>query len=252
MKRLAVAIVFGLVAGSAALAADLPPPPPPPRAPAAYIPVAPPLYNWTGFYLGPNIGWGFGGVSGVSDTLGSTFASTTQNSFLGGGQVGFNWEFGGGVVIGAEAQFDWLPNTSNTLTATGPGGATATASINNRWLTLADARLGYAFDRLLVYGKGGGAFIGTSNSGVTIAGVPFGLSGTSSSNTGWNAGVGLEWAFAGPWTVRAEYDYIRMNSATYTVAATAPAPFASDVISTNNRTFNLVTVGLNYKFGGWW
>jgi outer membrane immunogenic protein len=254
MKRLAVAIGLGLITGSAALAADIPPPPPPPRAPAAYIPVAPPpLYSWTGFYLGPNIGWGFGGLSGVTDTLGSTFANTTQQSFLGGGQVGFNWQFWGGVVIGAEAQFDWLPNASNTLTATAPGGSTATVSVNNRWLTLADARLGYAFDRLLVYGKGGGAFIGTSNSGVTIAGVPFGLSGTSSSNTGWNAGVGLEWAFAPAWSARVEYDYIRMNSATYTVAATAPAPFGGDVISSNNRTYNLVTLGLNYKFGGgWW
>src|ERR1700685_2820064 len=113
MKQLAFATVLGLVVASAALAADLPPAPAP-RAPATYVPAVP-LYNWTGFYLGPNLGWGFGGVSGVSDTIGSTFASTTQNSFLGGGQVGFNWEFGGGVGIGAEAEFDWLPNASNTL-----------------------------------------------------------------------------------------------------------------------------------------
>ena len=139
------------------------------------------------------------------------------------------------------------------MTATAPGGATATAtaSINNRWLTLADARLGYAWDRLLVYGKGGGAFTGTSNSGITIAGVPFGLSGSSSSNTGWNAGVGLEYAFWGPWTARVEYDYVRMNTASYTVPAGAPAPFAGDTISSNNRTYNFVTLGVNYKFGGW-
>jgi len=250
MKRLVVAIALGLVVGSAALAADLPPAPPPPRAPATYVPAVP-LYNWTGFYLGPNLGWGFGGVSGVSDSIGSTFASTTQNSFLGGGQVGFNWEFGGGVVIGAEAEFDWLPNASNTLAATAPGGTTATVSVNNRWLTLADARLGYAWDRVLLYAKGGGAFIGTSNSGVTVAGVPFGLTGSSSSNTGWNVGAGLEWAFSGPWSARVQYDYVRMNTVSYTVAAGAPAPFAGDTISSNNRTYNLVTLGLNYKFGGW-
>jgi outer membrane immunogenic protein len=250
MKRIVFAVLLSFGASSIALAADIPPPPPAPRAPATYVPAPVPLYNWTGFYLGPNIGWGFGGASGVTDTAGSTFATTTQNSFLGGGQVGVNWQFWGGVVIGAEADFEWLPNTSNTLTATN-GGATATGNINNRWLTLADARLGYAWDRLLVYGKGGGAFIGTSNSGLTVGGTSFGLSGTSSSNTGWNAGVGLEYAFWGTWSARVEYDYVRMNTASYTVTAAAPPPFGGDVISTNNRTYNLVTLGLNYKFGGW-
>ena len=67
-------------------------------------------------------------------------------------------------MIGAEADFDWLPNTSNAISVTAPGGApVATATINNRWLTLVDARLGYAWDRLLVYGKGGWAFGGVSN-----------------------------------------------------------------------------------------
>ena len=251
MKRIILAVLLGLGAPSVALAADIPPPPPPPRAPATYVPAPVPLYNWTGFYLGPNVGWGFGSASGVTDTAGSTFATTNQNSFFGGGQVGVNWQFWGGVVIGAEADFEWLPNASNTLTATAPGGATASVNINNRWLTLADARLGYAWDRLLVYGKGGGAFIGTSNSGLTVGTTSYGLSGTSSSNTGWNAGVGLEYAFWGTWSARVEYDYIRMNTVSYTAAATAPAPFASDTISSNNRTYNLVTLGLNYKFGGW-
>ena len=70
MKKLVVAIALSLLAGSAALAADLPPPPPAPRAPATYIPAPPPVYNWSGFYLGPNIGWGFGCLSGISDTIG--------------------------------------------------------------------------------------------------------------------------------------------------------------------------------------
>ena len=60
MKRIFSATPFCALALGPALAADLPPaPPPPPRAPAAYVPVAVPLYNWTGFYLGPNIGWGW-------------------------------------------------------------------------------------------------------------------------------------------------------------------------------------------------
>ena len=248
---LAFALSTGVFASSA-LAADLPPPPPAPRAPATYVPAPIPLYNWTGFYLGPSIGYAFGGASGVSDTLGSTFATTSQQSFLGGGQVGFNYQFWGGLVIGAEADFVWLPNTSNNFKATAPGGAaTAVVTTNDRWITLADARLGYAWDRVLVYGKGGGAFVGASNSSATVNGVPTALSGGSSSNTGWNVGVGLEWAFWGTWSAKVEYDYIRMNTVTYTVSPLAPAPFNGDIISSNNRVYNLVMLGLNYKFGGW-
>jgi outer membrane immunogenic protein len=251
MKRLALAFVVCVGAASSAMAADLPPPPaPPPRAPATYVPAPIPLYNWTGFYLGGIAGYGFSSASSFSDTAGSTFTSSTSNSFLGGGEVGVNWEFWGGVVIGAEGDFVWLPNTQNNLTATNAG-TTATATINNRWLTLADARLGYAWDRLLIFAKGGGAFAGASNSGATIAGVSgIGVSGPST-NSGWNAGVGLEYAFWGTWSVKAEYDYISLNSASYTVAAGAPAPFGGDVINSNNRVINLVLVGINYKFGGW-
>jgi outer membrane immunogenic protein len=255
IKCLLSAAALAAAAWTPALAADLPPapPPPPPRAPATYVPTPVPLYNWSGFYIGGNLGYGFSSSSTFSDTLASTFASTTSSSFLGGAQVGVNWEFWGGVVIGAEADFDWLPNTQNTLTLTAPGGATsATANINNRWLTLADAKLGYAWDRLLIYGKGGGAFAGASNSGLTVSGggPVLAVSGPST-NDGWNAGVGLEYAFWGTWSVWAEYDYIRFNSATFTAATTAGTVFSGDVISANNRVIDLVRVGLNYKFGPW-
>src|SRR5579863_8297947 len=117
-------VLAALCVGSttAAFAADLPPPmAPPPRAPATYVPAPIPYYNWSGFYIGGNLGWGFSSPS-ASDTLGSSIASRSEESFLGGGQIGANWEFGPGIVIGAEADFDWLPNTSNAITVTPPGG----------------------------------------------------------------------------------------------------------------------------------
>jgi outer membrane immunogenic protein len=89
---------------------------PPPRAPAVYLPVVPP-YNWSGFYIGGNLGAGWNSTGTISDTFGSTFGTTTNTSFLGGGQVGVNYEFWGGVVIGAEAMFDWVPNTSGARSA---------------------------------------------------------------------------------------------------------------------------------------
>jgi outer membrane immunogenic protein len=260
MKRILIASTLALAAGGQALAADLPPPmAPPPRAPAMYIPVAP-VYNWTGFYLGGNLGVGWNSAGSISDTLtpASTFSTTTNTSFLGGGQVGVNYEFGGGVVIGAEAMFDWLPNTKNTINITGTGanaGNTGSATLNNRWVTMATGKLGYAWDRVLVYGKGGGAWVGTNNSSATVT-TPAGTAATTlsgnSTNSGWTAGIGVEWAFAGNWSARAEYDYIGLRNQTYNVAATAPA-FANDAITVNNRSISLLTAGLNYKFGGgWW
>ena len=255
MKRILIASAVALAAGGQALAADLPPPAPMPRAPATYVPIVAPPYNWTGFYIGGNLGAGFSNGS-FSDTFGSTFTTSSTTSFLGGGQVGANYEFWGGVVIGAEAMFDWLPNTKNTVTAvsplaSAPAGATATATINNRWLTTATGKLGYAWDRVLLYGKGGGAWVGASNSGVAVTGAPtLALSGPSNI-FGWTAGVGVEWAFWGNWSARAEYDYIGLNNQTYTVAAGAPGSFGGDVINSTSRNIQIVTAGVNYKFG-WW
>ena len=130
-----------------------------------------PLYNWSGFYVGGNLGAGWNSGGSVSDTFGSTFSGSGQTTkFLGGGQVGVNYEFYGGVVVGAEAMFDWLPNTTNTFTATQGktlGGApgswyVASATFNSRWLTPRLRKLGYAWDRVLLYGKAGGAWVGAT------------------------------------------------------------------------------------------
>jgi outer membrane immunogenic protein len=246
-----VALVFALCFGatSAAHAADLPAPAPIP--PPAY---ALPVYNWTGFYIGGNIGAAWRGISGsnFSDTIGSTFTAPTNVQFMGGGQVGVNYQFWGGVVIGAEAMFDWLPNTQNSpITATAPDGTAAfLGTINNRWLTTATGRLGYAWDRVLVYGKGGAAWLGASNPGITAGGVPATLTSSNNTDFGWTAGFGLEWAFWNNWSVRAEYDYIGLNSQSFTVAP-GPPTFGGDVITFNNRNISIITAAVNYKFGGW-
>jgi outer membrane immunogenic protein len=251
MKRLLIASAAALAAGGQALAADLPPPvAPPPRAPAMYVPVAPP-YNWTGFYIGPNLGFGLTGGSFNTTPAGTTVSTTTSTSFLGGGQVGVNYEFWGGVVVGAEAMFDWLPNTKNTVNLNNAAANNlASATINNRWLTTATAKLGYAWDRVLLYGKGGGAWVGTNNSTLTLASgaTPPGISGPSN-NSGWTAGIGVEWAFAGNWSARAEYDYIGLTNQTWTVSSGANT---GATITSSNRNIQLVTAGVNYKFGGWW
>ena len=252
MKRLAFAVTALSIVGGSALAADLPPPyVPPPRAPAAYVPMVVPLYNWSGFYIGGNLGAGWNSGGSVSDTLGSTFTGSGQTTkFLGGGQVGVNYEFWGGVVVGAEAMFDWLPNTTNTFNATDASGNVASATFNSRWLTTATGKLGYAWDRVLLYGKAGGAWVGASNPNLTVNGAGQTLSSSTTNNFGWTAGVGVEWAFGGGWSARAEYDFIGLQNQTLTTPATG-GPFGSDTININNRNISMFTAGLNYKFGGW-
>jgi outer membrane immunogenic protein len=152
MKRLAFAAALSVGAASSALAAELPPAvaPPPYVAPAYIPPPVVPLYSWNGFYVGGNLGAGWSGGGTISGSAGSTFF-TTSTTFVGGDQVGLNYEFFSGVVIGAEVMFDWAPNTQNTLTISNPVpaplGSSATATINSRWLTTVTGRLGYAWDR---------------------------------------------------------------------------------------------------------
>ena len=246
---LAFALLF--VVTSAALAADLPAPAPIP--PPAYLP---PVYNWTGFYIGGNLGAGWSGLSSTnfSDTLGSTFTAPTNVQFLGGGQVGANYQFSNGVVIGAEAMFDWLSNSQNaTVTATDPTGSVAAniGTSNARWMTTVSGRLGYAWDRVLLYAKGGGAWVATNRPAISVAGTPASFSSISNStSSGYTAGFGVEWAFSGNWSVRAEYAYIGLPSQSSTVTPGTPT-FGGDVITFSNRNISMVTGAVNYKFGAW-
>ena len=137
MKRMALAFALAVGAGSTALAVDLPTPAPVPS--PLYTPAV--GYNWTGFYIGGNLGVGWNGGS-FSDSIGNTLSLNAQTLFLGGAQVGFNYEFGSAILVGAETDFDWLSNTtssSNTIVLQNPAGtptaSTASLSANNRWLT---------------------------------------------------------------------------------------------------------------------
>ncbi len=240
MKRLALLVVLSAFVGPA-LAADLPPPMVP-QAPSMYYPmVAAPLFSWTGFYIGGNAGAGWNRGS-VSDTVGTVFSSANNKStFLGGGQFGANYQFGpagSGVVVGAEAMFDWLSNNQSVITGTGAAGAT-TVTLNNRWVTTATGKLGYAWDRVLLYGKGGFAWVSNGNS-TSLAGVSLDLT-----SWGWTGGLGVEWAFVGNWSVRAEYDYIGIQSQTFGVSSVP-----NYAITTNNRSIQMVTAGINYKIYG--
>jgi outer membrane immunogenic protein len=254
MKRVLLALATGLLCGQA-LAADLPMPAPPPRAPAAYIPVAP-LFSWTGIYIGGNLGaaWNRGTVA---DPLGNSFTLPTSNAvFMGGGQVGGNWQMGA-LVLGVEGQFDWLANQNNSsagIAVTDINGATNTLSVvsTDRWLTTLTGRIGFAADHWLFYAKGGGAWVGNQSFTVNNATNTAASFTTSNGgwNTGWTVGGGIEWAFAGPWSAKIEYDYIKLSSNSFTVPATSTF-LPNDTFTTANRNIQTVLFGVNYRFGGW-
>jgi outer membrane immunogenic protein len=225
-----------LLAGATvtALAADLPGPPPaypPPQAPAAYIPVAP-AFSWTGFYLGANAGYGWSSGSGnmlmggVPDTF-----SASGNGFAGGGQVGFNYQWSN-VVIGLETDFQGSTGSGNLTDSAGLIAATA----KDPWFGTVRGRLGYAWDRVLIYATGGGVY-GDATANGTSAGVAFNNSTTYFT---WTAGAGVEAAFWGPWSAKAEYLYAGSPSSVPAI------PFASNISGKANT--NLVRAGINYHF----
>jgi outer membrane immunogenic protein len=227
MKRIALAAVFVLTAVPA-FAADISPPPPPPPAAPVYVPAA--VYNWSGFYFGLNGGYGFGSTKWTTGALSTGTFDTS--GFLIGPTVGFNFQTGA-FVFGIEGDLDWATMSGTTSNAPCPTSCQTT----NNYVATVRGRVGYAFDRFLVFGTGGAAFS-------DIKGNVTGIGSVENFQTGWTAGGGVEVAFDRHWTVKAEYLYVAIPNGACACGAPPGAPF------TITATENLVRAGLNYKFTG--
>jgi outer membrane immunogenic protein len=232
----------------AANAADLPPAP---RAPVPYMPAAIPVFSWTGFYIGGNLGGGWNRGNVVDSVFGVNFTNGNSTSFLGGGQVGGNYQIGA-FVIGAEAAFDWFANNNNsgngtTVVVPGVGPTVLRVSANDRWVTTLAARFGCAWDHALFYGKAGGGWVGAGNFAVTNVGTGASVAfNNGNTNTGWLVGAGFEYAFTQNWTAKLEYDYLALNNASFNV--TIPSIGVVDTFTNGGRNVQTVTVGVNYLF----
>jgi outer membrane immunogenic protein len=186
-------------------------------------------YNWTGFYVGANAGYGWG----TSTWSAVPTANNKPAGFLAGGTIGYNYQMGS-IVWGLEGDFDWS-NVKDTVTCA----VAVTCETRNDWLATFRGRVGYAFDRWLPYLTGGGAY---GNVKATVSVPAFGLSASSSNNQlGWTVGGGVEYAFLANWSAKIEYLYVDLGSFN-----AAPTPLV------NNVSFkeNIVRAGLNYKFSG--
>jgi outer membrane immunogenic protein len=281
-----------------ALAADLPVIPAPP----AYVP--PPA--WTGFYAGLNAGYSFGTSSnastfsrtvvdniatnpawltpfGYTALANSGNAHVNQSGFIGGGQIGYNYQWGSNVVAGLEADIEGagIRGTGNyngraefgpdaaLFNDTAVGSGTVTASVD--WMGTVRGRLGYLFTpTMLVYATGGLAYGGVhasashnlaftdldTTTGVNNFEPTFGggTSFYSSTRVGWTVGGGLEWMFTPNWSVKAEALYYNLGSSTFAANSIGATDGLGNVLFSNTPvtrvSYNgvIARAGINYHF----
>jgi outer membrane immunogenic protein len=272
MKRFLIGIsAAASLLATGALAADLPARAPVYTKAPAYVE---PIYDWTGFYIGGNLGYSWGRSSdttAITNPAGTVLFSgadrTNLNGIVGGGQIGYNWQMQNWLV-GLEAdiqgtdekgshgylcpQSTCIPNIVGATVVLGPAVA---ESLNQKidWFGTVRGRVGVlAVPRVLLYATGGLAY-GEVKSGATIAPVTTGVSaaipGINSTNVGWTVGAGVEGVIAGNWTAKLEYLYVDLG--------TVSGSFATTIGTTNlvsnfssRVTDNILRAGINYKFGG--
>ncbi len=219
-------------------------------------PVAAPLWSWTGFYVGGHVGGGF------SEANVSAFApawpsdpgnfSTNGNGVVGGGQIGFNWQFGPNWVIGIEGDISGTGIRNNaTVPVTVLGNPVPQvnheADRNIDWMASVRGRLGWTWDRLMIYGTGGAAWADVYYR-TNFGGPALPINASVSKNatlSGWVAGGGVEYAVSNNWTVRGEYLYYDFGSET----VLNPTIIPGFTYTTNfDNKIHVVRGGVNYKF----
>jgi outer membrane immunogenic protein len=244
MKRLFLASC-ALGAITPAFAADLPV-----RMPVK-APVAAPIlaFNWTGCYLGAQAGGGWGRKNFTDEDTTPGFFNIIDPSFptartigaVVGGQVGCDYQFASNVVVGIEGAGSWadIKGSSDPFF-----GGKAVFNADTKWLAAATGRVGYAFDRILIYAKGGAAWAGDKYglSG-TFIGEPFSFAG-SETRFGYTIGAGIEWAFLQNWSARVEYAYYDFGTKSLNLFDATGTPDPSRI----SQRIQTVMVGINYHF----
>jgi len=243
MKRLALA-GFGIsvVLGGAAKAADL-------RVPLIYQPAVPVIayYNWSACYVGFDVGGLWTTTDWVDQIPGDPAFGTDLGSHTGSGAIGdvrgnCSYQIGS-FVIGLEGAYGWSSAAGSSVSALS-GALTDEARI--RKLGSITGRVGYAWDRFLVYAKGGGASVRRD---YALAFNGAGFATASETRGGWTVGIGGEYAFLDWLTGFVEFDYYRFGSGASTFACTGcglPSPFVTRDATTSISVFK---VGLNLLWG---
>lgn len=259
MRKLLLAST-AVVWGGTAFAADLPP-----RvlakAAMAYA-AAPAPFSWTGCYIGAHAGAGWS-RTGFSDPTGANIAQLGEvirvdggAGFVGGGQIGCDYQFAANWVVGLAGDFSWASIHGETndpdpfFTGKGPPGTPLPLQSRTDFLASVTGRLGYAWNRYLIYAKGGVAWSHNKYEVDNFGCIIFTSCDVSASDTpfGWTAGGGFEWAFAPNWSVLLEYDHYGFASTDLTFSDSNHP--AGPAIFNVRQDIDVVKVGLNYRFGG--
>ena len=233
----AVALFLGFISGAGAADRPL-------KAPRVIA-----AYDWTGFYLGANAGYGTTAdpvdhaFTPASDG-GYQFAIAPQGWFA-GGQLGYNWQTGS-LVLGVEADAQG-GSASQSICYDFCGVLTYELSQKQSWYATARGRVGWAFGPVLLYGTGGAAFTTfkttiTEINGQTVIGE------FRDMRAGWTVGGGAEAALSGPWTAKVEYLYMDFGTISHSIPDAFLGPDFPNLYSIGLRE-HVVRAGLNYRFG---
>ncbi len=215
MKKILLASVALFGFAGAASAADLPIR----SAPPAPIVAAVPVFTWTGFYVGVNAGYGWVSDDRIVDPVFGFTGGDDEGGFVGGGQIGYNYQIGS-FVVGLETDIQYADlGTRYRFNAAIPG---YEEDDSDDWFGTVRARAGVAFDRALIYATGGFAYADDA--------------------TGWTVGGGLEYAFTNNLTAKIDGLYVNLERDDNFVSPTATG-------GSDESEFGVVRAGLNFKFG---
>ncbi len=232
IRRLGIAVLaastIAAASASVATAADLP---------IRKAPAPAPALSWTGFYIGAHVGAGWGTIETEVPGGGFALASGTVNGFLGGGQIGYNWQTGP-IVIGVEADVSVTNIKGTTPCLIG----ILVCERKTDWMSTFAGRLGFIADRALIYVKGGAAWA-NFNHDTSIAG--FNVASADHDQWGALIGTGVEYAFASNWSAKIEYNFIKFEKDT---VAFTTAGFGTTNVDVSEY-LHAIKFGVNYKFG---
>jgi outer membrane immunogenic protein len=241
MKKYLLSAVSLIALATTASAADMAARPyakAPPMAPAA-------VYNWTGFYIGGHVGGAFRGDNNNFGGFGVTGGNNDDGRFLGGVQVGGDYQFAGtNWVIGVEGQYSWLDRNNNGGFVFPAGPAAGFVFFHDqRAIASVTGRVGYTWGPALLYAKGGYAYADTRDS-LNFGAAPFagGFGFDGGHRDGYTVGAGLEYMFTPNWSLKGEYMYYNFERSRF-VAPVVLAPFG-----TFRDDLHTVKLGLNYRF----
>lgn len=214
---------------------------------AAAQPARSAVTNWTGCHVGVQAGAGwnhtdFTDPTGTLVTVGSAIKADSNAGALGGVLLGCDQQFAQNWVIGFAGDFSFADLSDHQPD---PFFGLKSVDTRTRWLSSVTGRVGFGWSQYLLYVKGGAAFAREKYTahGV-LCGVGPGCSPTATeTRVGWDAGLGVEWAFAPKWSASLEYNHYGFGERSYRFSGAATSyRVKSDI--------DLVTVGLNYHFGG--